>query len=103
MACPFRSSTNGLLKGAWRAPKDGKWRVVKGVSTIFEPLACAYDPSVWDLEDLDKIANAMQAWRGPGHCDDLTGGRLRDHMYRMKPAGVAPPKMRVGPPRCWRT
>ena len=68
-------------------------------ASLFDPMALAYDPSRWCVDDLDKIANAMQGWRGTGHCDDLDGRRLRDHMYR-KHLG-APNKKGNAPPR-WR-
>lgn len=72
-------------------PKNRKWQV----SEIFVPLVIAHKDFAWPVETVDSIALAMQAWRGDGQVDNMTGITLRNYIST-PPRGI---RKRDPPPR----
>jgi hypothetical protein len=82
---------------AWVKPKNGR-------SELFAPMERAWNATHPDA-DLDAIGLAMQAWSGPGRCDNLREPQLRQYIKLAKTNG--PPGPRINkkdkPPPRWRT
>lgn len=69
------------LRQMWKP--IGAWpKMSNNISSAFEPLVLAHDKFAWPEQVLDGIGIAMQAWRGKGHVDGLTGHLLKDYVHK---------------------
>ena len=74
------------ITGSWtpsadRWPKDTKLQV----SSIYLPLEHAHRCVVWTEGALDAVGSAMQAWRGDGFVNGLTGVILKRYISKPPP------------------
>jgi hypothetical protein len=85
----------------WK-PDNTRWPLVKGnISSIYSPLDIAFKHRSWPREELDRTALAMQAWKGQGHYDGLTGELL--HNYISRTPSAARTSKKTAPPVRYRT
>ena len=85
------------LKELWK-PEGWEKSKKYQVSEAFEPLEHAHKDVAWTEGALDDIALGMQAWRGEGHVDGLSGVLLK-HYVRNPPLSAVVTKKRDPPPR----
>ena len=85
------------LKEQWK-PEGWDKSTKYQVSAAFEPLEHAHKHLAWTEGALDDISLAMQAWRGEGQVDGLSGALLKNYINR-PPLSAVVTKKRDPPPR----
>ena len=65
----------------WQPSKE-RWPLQRNISSIYTPLVHAFEEYSWPRDVLDAVGLAMQAWRGDGQVDGLSGQALATYISR---------------------